>query len=202
MLLFVGLGNPGNKYLLTRHNLGFMVADELSEIHQIRITKRKADALIGEGKIAGMSVVLAKPQAFMNLSGSAVRVLSDFYKADVADLIVIHDDLDLDPGAIRVKFGGGTGGHKGLKSIMDHLGRPDFVRIRIGIGKPAMPQTAESYVLEKFAKTDLEKTAETVHRACDAVEEIISAGIQSAMNRFNPRNRLGGQTGGQGESGD
>ena len=113
MKAIVGLGNPGTKYLLTRHNLGFMVLDELAEIHRIRISKRKAEALIGEGTIDGVSVVLVKPQTFMNLSGTAVRALTAFYKLDVTDLIVIHDDLDLDPWLVRVKDGGGDGRSQG-----------------------------------------------------------------------------------------
>ena len=189
MKAIVGLGNPGTKYLMTRHNLGFMVVDEFAEIHGIRIAKKKADALTGEGVIGGESVVLVKPQTFMNLSGTSVRTLAAFYKIEIADLVVVHDDLDLDPWAVRVKSGGGTGGHKGVKSIMDCLGRPDFIRVRMGIGKPDMRAKTEGYVLERFSVADLEKVADSVHRACDAVEDIILKGVQPAMNRFNVRDK-------------
>ncbi len=189
MKLIVGLGNPGSKYLMTRHNLGFMVVDEVAEIHRIDISKKKFGALVGEGALSGTSVVLAKPQTFMNLSGRSVRELVDFYKAAPEDLVVIHDDLDLDPGIVRIKIGGGAGGHKGLKSIIESLGRPDFIRVRLGIGKPVSKERTESYVLERFAPEELEQTADFVHLACDAVEELLRSSVTSAMNRFNPRTR-------------
>jgi PTH1 family peptidyl-tRNA hydrolase len=173
--------------------MGFMVIDELAAIYGIGMTKKKFDAMIGEGTIEGNSVVLVKPQTFMNLSGRSVSGLASFYKSTIEDLIVIHDDLDLDPGIIRVKIGGGTGGHKGLKSIVDCLGRIDFVRLRIGIGKPAIKERTEGYVLERFSREELEMAADTVHRACDAIGEIISSGAQSAMNKFNLRNKRKGQ---------
>lgn len=200
MKLIIGLGNPGSKYLLTKHNLGFMVVDEFAEIHRISIAKNKYGALVGEGVIAGNPVVLAKPQTFMNLSGNAVRGLVGFFKPGTHDLIVVHDDLDLDPGVVRVKFGGGTGGHKGIKSIIDCIGGPDFIRVRLGIGKPSLKERTESYVLERFRPGELESTADQVHRGCDAVEEIISKGVQTAMNRFNPRNRKSGPEEGEEES--
>lgn len=197
MKLIIGLGNPGSKYLLTKHNLGFMVIDELAEIHRIGITKNKHNALVGEGVIAGVPVVLAKPQTFMNLSGNSIRGLVGFFKPEMYDLIVVHDDLDLDPGIVRVKLGGGAGGHKGIKSIIESIGGADFVRVRMGIGKPLLKERTESYVLERFKSSELETTAEVVHRACDAVEEIISGGAQSAMNRFNTRTRKTGLNGGE-----
>lgn len=192
MKLIIGLGNPGSRYHLTRHNLGFMVVDELAEIHRIGIAKNKYGALVGEGVIAGNPVVLAKPQTFMNLSGSAVRGLVGFFKPQAHDLVIVHDDLDLDSGVVRVKFGGGAGGHKGIKSIIDCIGSPDFVRVRLGIGKPFLKEKTESYVLERFKPGELEATADQVGRGCDAVEEIIAKGVQAAMNRFNPRNRTPG----------
>ena len=201
MKLIVGLGNPGSKYLLTRHNLGFMVVDELSEIHRIDVARKKFNALVGEGTLAGVSVVLAKPQTYMNLSGTAVRELFTFYKSEPKDLLVVHDDLDLDPGVVRIKLGGGAGGHKGLKSIIDGLGRPDFLRVRLGIGKPAMKDRTESYVLERFASGDLEQTADFVHRGCDAVEEILRSGLVAAMNRFNPRSKKAGEESDDGDAG-
>jgi peptidyl-tRNA hydrolase, PTH1 family len=198
--LIVGLGNPGSKYLLTRHNLGFMVLDELAEIHRIDVTKKKFGALVGEGVLAGVSIVLVKPQTFMNLSGTAVRELFVFYKPEPKDLLVIHDDLDLEPGVVRIKLGGGAGGHRGLKSIIDCLGCPDFVRIRLGIGKPALKDRTESYVLERFAAGELEQTAAFVLRGCDAVEEILRSGLVPAMNRFNPRSRKTAEEFGDGDA--
>ncbi len=192
MKLIIGLGNPGTKYHLTRHNLGFLVVDELAEIHGINLSKKKFNALTGEGILWGESAVLAKPQTFMNLSGTAVRGLFGFYKLAVRDLLVVHDDLDLEPGAVRIKAGGGAGGHKGLGSIIESLGEADFVRIRLGIGKPPMKEQTEGYVLQRFAPDELEQTAQAVHRACDVVEALIASGLQTAMNRFNSRNGRNG----------
>jgi PTH1 family peptidyl-tRNA hydrolase len=185
--IIAGLGNPGDRYLFTRHNLGFMVADRLALSHQLSFRRKKFDALLAEGPIAGVAVILLKPQTFMNLSGKAVGPLARFFKVDAADLVVIHDDLDLPFGTIRVKEGGGDGGHKGLQSVIEALGTDAFLRLRLGIGKPVIKDLVESYVLEPFGKEERDHLPDLLEKACRAVEEILSAGPQSAMNKFNVR---------------
>lgn len=187
MKIIAGLGNPGERYLFTRHNLGFMVADRLALSHHLSFRRKKFDALLAEGPIGGIPAILLKPQTFMNLSGKAVGPLVRFFKVDAADLVVIHDDLDLPFGTIRVKKGGGDGGHKGLQSIIEALGTDDFLRLRFGIGKPVTKELVEAYVLEPFGKEETECLTVLLERACRAVEEILSAGPQSAMNKFNVR---------------
>ena len=151
MRLIVGLGNPGSRYALTRHNMGFIVLETLAQEVNIPVGRRGFDALYGAGEIDGEPVVLAKPQTYMNLSGVAVGKLARFFKIDIGNIIVVHDDLDIAFQEIRVKEGGGDGGHKGLMSITDHLGRSDFIRIRAGIGRPDLKGMVESYVLSRFS---------------------------------------------------
>ncbi|MFB3925202.1 MAG: aminoacyl-tRNA hydrolase [Syntrophales bacterium] len=188
MKIVIGLGNPGAVYRLTRHNLGFMVVDELSGIHGIPVNRKKFNALVGEGFIEGIAALLVKPLTFMNLSGISARDILSYYKGDIHDLIIVHDDLDLEPWVVRVKTGGGAGGHKGLLSIMEHLGSREFHRVRMGIGKPLMKEMVESYVLESFSKEDIPLVARQVERACEAVGMLVSSQIQKAMNKFNVRN--------------
>ena len=185
MKLIVGLGNPGAKYSSTRHNIGFMVIDNLASRHGIEVGTGKGGSLIGRGRLAGEPVVLAKPQTFMNRSGEAVRPNLLYMGIGVDDLIIIHDDIDLEFGRIKVKKGGGHGGHNGLKSVISHLGDSGFTRIRVGIGRPGNDMDVSSYVLSPFAAKEREQLREIIDNATDAVEAVVLEGPVSAMNRFN-----------------
>lgn len=189
MKIIAGLGNPGDPYRMTRHNMGFLVLDALAEDAGIAVQKKKFEALLGDGRIGNERVLLVKPQTFMNLSGQSVRQVIDFYQKTAEDLIVVHDDLDLPFGTARIKVGGGDGGHKGVRSLMDHLGGGAFTRVRLGIGKPPFKGDTEHYVLQTFPKADLETLAEVVRKACEAIREILDSGVRPAMNRFNTRER-------------
>ena len=189
MKIIAGLGNPGDPYRLTRHNMGFLVVDALADDCGIAIQKKKFEALLGDGRIGEHRVLFVKPQTFMNLSGQSIRQVLDFYQNTADDLLVVHDDLDLPFGTVRIKVGGGDGGHKGIRSLIDHLGEATFTRVRLGIGKPAFRDDTERYVLQPFPKADLEQLADVVQTACEAVREILAAGARPAMNRFNIRER-------------
>jgi peptidyl-tRNA hydrolase, PTH1 family len=183
--LIVGLGNPGARYQFTRHNCGFLVLDTIAEDHQIRIAQAGFDALWGKGVLAGQNVLLAKPQTFMNLSGNSVGKLMGFFKIAVEDVLVVHDDLDLPFGAIRLKAGGGQGGHKGLISVYDALGGSEFQRVRLGIGRPVQRFAVERYVLEPFTERELHFLPKILATAEDAILEVILSGIKAAMNKYN-----------------
>ncbi len=187
MKIIAGLGNPGDRYLFTRHNFGFMVADRLALTHNLSFRRKKFDALFAEGSLSGVSVILLKPQTYMNLSGEAVGALVRFLKAEPSDLVVVHDDLDLPFGTLRIKDGGGDGGHKGLKSVIEALGTDAFLRLRLGIGKPAAKELVEAYVLEPFGKDEVDELPALLERACSALTEILTAGVRPAMNKFNTR---------------
>jgi peptidyl-tRNA hydrolase, PTH1 family len=189
MRIIVGLGNPGIQYRFTRHNLGFLVLDELADVHEISVSKRKSESLIGRGSIESIPVILVKPQTFMNLSGAAVAGLIGFFKLTPENLIVIHDDLDLPFNSIRIKVGGGDGGHKGLQSIVDHLNTPDFIRLRLGIGKPTDKASVESYVLKVLSPEEMQVMPEILQKTCKALKAILSSGPVVAMNQFNVRSR-------------
>jgi PTH1 family peptidyl-tRNA hydrolase len=188
MYLIFGLGNPGNRYRLTRHNIGFMVLEKFAAGLKIDLKQKSFNALWGKGKIAGKNVLLAMPQTYMNLSGNAVRELLAFFKADINNLIVVHDDLDLPFGTIRLKTGGGNAGHKGLESIVENLGSSDFMRVRIGIGKPADKARIESYVLERFESQEEANLAPIIQAAADATSEIVLSGMQTAMVKYHTKN--------------
>jgi len=173
------------RYQFNRHNAGFLVVDQLALQHHISISQTIFDAHIGKGKIAGGAVLLAKPQTFMNLSGSAVRKLTDYYRIELEDVIVVHDDLDLPFPTIRLKAGGGHGGHKGLISIIDHLGAADFLRVRLGIGRPERKSMVEGYVLSPFSEEETTCLPRLLRIAGEAVADIISSGIQAAMERHH-----------------
>jgi PTH1 family peptidyl-tRNA hydrolase len=183
--LIVGLGNPGRQYRLSRHNAGFLILDQLSAERDIPINQTLFDAHIGKGKIDGEGVILAKPQTFMNLSGIAVRKLTDYFRIALQDVIVAHDDLDLPFESIRLKAGGGHAGHKGLISLIDHLGGQDFIRVRFGIGKPVRKTMVEGYVLEHFSKEEMDCLSELTTTAAAAVTDVLSIGIQAAMNKHH-----------------
>lgn len=184
MLLIVGLGNPGREYERTRHNAGFMLVDLLAAQAGIKFEK-KGKGLWGKGRYAGEDVVLLKPQTFMNLSGEAVSEVRAFYKIPAASMIVAYDDCDLPLGRLRVRKDGGSGGHRGVNSIISSLGSRDFPRIRLGVGRPPHNDTA-GYVLSPFAKEELVALDEMLHRAAESVELLITGGIDQAMNKFNP----------------
>jgi len=183
--LIVGLGNPGNRYKLTRHNIGFMVLEKLATQWEVDLKHKSFDALWNRGKIAGENVILAMPQTYMNLSGNAVRRLLAYFKGDVNKLIVIHDDLDLPFGTVRLKTAGGNAGHKGLISIATCLGSGDFMRIRLGIGKPADKSRVESYVLEKFETEDSELLESIIQLAAQAAADIVTSGMQQSMAKYH-----------------
>jgi PTH1 family peptidyl-tRNA hydrolase len=186
MVLIVGLGNPGKHYEKTRHSAGFMVVDQMTLDLRIPVEQKKFNALSGRGQIKDTQVLFVKPQSYMNLSGEAVRRFFDFYKMErPEDVIVVHDDLDLPFSVIRLKAGGGHGGHKGLLSIIQHLGNPDFLRVRIGIGKPADKEMTERHVLEPFSREEMKLLPGVVTTAGLAVRGIVTSGIQAAMNQYN-----------------
>jgi len=185
--LIAGLGNPGVRYSYSRHNIGFLVLDALARSEGVEINREKFGSCIGRGIVSGVPVILAKPQTFMNLSGIAVGKLAGYFGINTEDIIVVHDDMDFSIGDIRIKIGGGTAGHKGLISVVNHLGGPEFVRIRLGIGRPVAGRMTEDYVLERFSKSEMQVLPDAVERACDAAIEVILSGVQAAMNKFNVR---------------
>lgn len=183
--LIVGLGNPGKEYRLTRHNVGFMVVDRLAHRHRISLNNRKFKSIFGLGKVNGRRVILAKPMTFMNLSGPSVRDLAHFFNLDKKTLLVIHDDIDLVFGKIKIKQKGGDGGHNGLKSLIEAFGVGAFVRVRIGIGRPATGQEVKGYVLNGFDTQQEAVLDEVITMAQDAVETLLFKGVPEAMNRFH-----------------
>ena len=185
MKLIVGLGNPGGEYSATRHNVGFMAADELARRWNIGSWKSKSNAQIGEYRTAGDTVLVIKPQTYMNLSGTAVRELARFYKIPPQEVIVIFDDLDLPAGRLRLRMKGGSGGHRGIESLLTHMGTEDFPRIRIGIGRPPAEWDVANYVLSKFTDAEQPLLRDAVAKATDAVEYILKHGFTKAMNAFN-----------------
>jgi PTH1 family peptidyl-tRNA hydrolase len=185
MKIIVGLGNPGRKYERTRHNAGFLAVDEIARDLRFDLTQEKYHACIGKGRIGDVEVICAKPQTFMNESGRSVGAMLRYTYAKPADLIVVHDELDLPLGAVRVKTGGGHGGHNGLRSIIEHIGTSDYIRVRVGIGRPAPGRDAADYVLSPFSAEERIMAAEAIERAAAAVKAIVLEGPVKAMNRFN-----------------
>ena len=184
--LLVCLGNPGDQYDNTRHNVGFMVADQLGERYGLPIQKLKFKALTNMFSISGEKVLVMKPVTYMNLSGEAVRPAADFYKIPPERILVISDDTALDPGKLRIRIKGSAGGHNGLKNIIQHLGTDQFPRVRVGVGqKPHPDYDLADWVLGKFQGEDKKAMDEAVKRAADAVECILKEGVDRAMNRFN-----------------
>lgn len=181
--LVVGLGNPGPKYAGHRHNIGVVVIEELATDRGVNLKSHKSGCLVGEA--GGM--VLARPTSYMNESGRPVAGLLRFYKGDPGRLIVVHDELDIPFGDIRVKSGGGVAGHNGLKSVAQHLGTKEFVRVRFGISRPPGQRDAAAHVLSDFTKQEREELPRLIERAVTAVETIVEHGIERAMNRTNTR---------------
>jgi PTH1 family peptidyl-tRNA hydrolase len=186
----VGLGNPGPGYAGNRHNVGAMVLDVLADRAGVRLSAGKgprARALAGEGRLAGRRVVLARPLTYMNESGGPVRGLLDWSKLPVADLVVVHDELDIPFGAVRLKRGGGEGGHNGLRSITRSAGSKDYLRVRVGIGRPPGRQDPADFVLRDFSSTERKELDLLLVEAADAVESLLAKGLEAAQNEVHPR---------------
>ena len=186
--LIVGLGNPGPRYENTRHNAGFMVIDKLAEECGISVNKDKFDVQFGRGDIKDQAIMLAKPMAFMNRSGWPVQKLAAYFKIDSRDLIVIHDDIDLAFGRLKIKEKGGHGGHRGLKSIIQAIGKDAFVRVRIGVGRSEKGSSVSDHVLEPFYDDESTLLNAILNRARDAVVTILTDGPKAGMNQFNEKN--------------
>lgn len=187
MYMIVGLGNPGKEYALTKHNVGFWVIDKIAEEMNIDVEKKQCQALTGTGFWEGKKVLLVKPQTYMNLSGQAVIQLLNYYNDKIDDIIVIHDDLDLEPGMIRFKQGGGAGGHNGIKSIASHLNSSDFDRLKLGIGRGK--NETKDYVLTPFGATAKAEVDEAVRLAVEGTKFWLQEGIQPAMNKYNVKKK-------------
>ena len=193
MKLIIGLGNPGRIYAHSRHNIGFMCLNHFARTQGIRLDKKQGQARTGTGEVAGYKVILARPQTYMNLSGESVSRLVKRFKVDLDDLIIIHDDLDLPLGKIRIRHGGGSGGHKGIDSIVTHLESQDFTRIRVGIGRPATVEgSAEdkeadviAYVLSDFTPEEKQAIAQVIPEVSEAILCLLSEGLTAAMNKYN-----------------
>ena len=182
-LLVVGLGNPGPRYETTRHNLGFLVADILADrLGSGFKVHKKSGALATTGRLGGRSIVLAKPRVYMNESGRQVGPLANFYSVAPADVIIVHDELDIDFGRIRLKFGGGAAGHNGLRSVSSALGTNDFQRVRIGIGRPPGRKSGATFVLENFSTAERPEVGTICEQAADATELLIELGLEPAQN--------------------
>ncbi|KKM10935.1 peptidyl-tRNA hydrolase [Clostridiales bacterium PH28_bin88] len=185
MKMLVGLGNPGARYETTKHNVGMMVIDLLADELGIEVTRSRCRALVGEGRVGAQRVALVKPQTFMNLSGEAVGPLANWYKIPPEDIIVIHDDLDLDTGRLRLRARGGDGGHRGIRSIMDHLGTDRFVRVKIGVGRPPAGWDAADHVLAPFSDDEWSLVEQALARAAEAARALLETDVEAAMNRYN-----------------
>ena len=186
MFLIAGLGNPGRQYEKTRHNMGFDTIDELIERHRIPQGGIAHKAMYGKGMIAGEKVLAVKPLAYMNLSGEAIREYVNYYKMDPeTELIVIYDDIDLEPGQIRIRKKGSAGGHNGIKSIIAQIGTQNFYRIKVGVGAKPKGWDLADYVLGRFSSEERELVDKAICDAADAVEMILKDGIEAAMNHYN-----------------
>jgi peptidyl-tRNA hydrolase, PTH1 family len=187
MFLVVGLGNPGEEYANTPHNLGFMVVDRLAEMHSIRVTRRDSKALAGVGQIAGQDVMLAKPQTFMNLSGTSLRPLMEKHEMMARDLILVCDELALPWTAVRIKPRGSSAGHNGVDSVIRSLGTTEFTRVRLGIHPGHPLASGVDYLLSPFKRSLQKELEQLVADGADAVVAIIAEGVEKAMTKFNRR---------------
>ncbi len=193
MKLIVGLGNPGRGYTNNRHNVGFICLNYFAKEQGIRFDKKQGRARIGVGEVAGSEVMVARPQTYINLSGQSVSLLVKKFNIDLNNLLVIHDDLDLPLGKIRIRYGGGSGGHNGVESIITELGSQDFIRIRVGIGRPsAIGDSAEiseadiiTYVLSDFTPEEKQTIAQVIPRVSEAILCLLTEGLVAAMNKYN-----------------
>lgn len=193
MKLIVGLGNPGRSYAHNRHNVGFICLNHFAKTEGIRFDKKQSKARIGIGEVAGNEVVLARPRTYMNLSGQSVSLLINKFDIALDDLIVIHDDLDLPLGKIRIRHGSGSGGHKGIDSIIYSLGSQDFSRLRVGIGRPGVPPSYTpiseddiiAYVLNDFTAEEKQIISQVIPRVSEAIYYLLTEGLVAAMNKYN-----------------
>ena len=185
MYLIVGLGNPEEEYSKTRHNIGFNVINKISDKYGIEVNKKKFDGLIGDGIIEGKKVILLKPQTYMNLSGKSIMQVINFYKIPLENIIVIYDDIDVEPGLIRIRKKGSSGSHNGMKSVIQELNSEEFTRIRVGIGKPKYDNDMINYVIGTILEEDKKDLELGVEKAKEATIEILKKGIDIAMNKFN-----------------
>ena len=193
MKLIVGLGNPGRGYINNRHNIGFMCLNHFARTQGIRFDKKQSKARIGTGEVAGYRIVVAKPQTYMNLSGQSVSRLIRKFNISLNDLLVIHDDLDLSLGKIRIRHGSGSGGHKGIDSIITELGSQDFLRLRVGIGRPVKNEVSTefseaeiiAYVLSDFTPDEKQAIIKVIPRVSEAILCLLTEGLTAAMNKYN-----------------
>ena len=185
MYLIIGLGNPEEEYARTRHNMGFDTINKISEKYNIKVNKSKFNSLYGTGTIEGEKVILLKPQTYMNLSGEAVRDFIHFYKLSSEDIIVIYDDLDIEPGIIKIRKKGGPGTHNGMKSVVHELQTEDFPRIRIGIGNPEYKNDLLNFILTRIPEEEYKILEKAQENAVSAVVEIMKNGIDTSMNKYN-----------------
>lgn len=183
--IIVGLGNPGREFRETRHNIGFMLVNRLAERLGVEFTRMESKSLVTKGDYRGFRLILAKPMTYMNLSGQAVSSLVRFYKVTLENLLVIYDDVDLPLGTLRLRPGGGAGGHKGMQSIIQQLGTLDFPRLRLGIGRPTGKKSAASYVLKDFSTDENEFLPVILDQGVDAALTFVTDGIDIAMNNYN-----------------
>lgn len=183
--IIVGLGNPGREFRETRHNIGFMLVNRLAERLGIEFSRMESKSLVTKGDYQGFRLILAKPMTYMNLSGQAVSSLVRFYKVILENLLVIYDDVDLPLGTLRLRPGGGAGGHKGMQSIIQQLGTPEFPRLRLGIGRPPGKRSAASYVLKDFSMDENEFLPVILDQGVDAALTFVTDGIDIAMNNYN-----------------
>ena len=190
MYIIAGLGNPGTQYMGTRHNAGFSVIDALADQYNISVDTQKHKGMIGKGMIEGEKVILVKPQTYMNLSGESIREVMDYYKLDPSEeLIVIYDDISLDPGQLRIRLKGSAGGHNGIKNIIAQLGTQEFPRIKVGVGAKPPKMDLADYVLGHFSAEDQTVMNEAFKEASDAVEMMLRDSAERAMNHYNAKKK-------------
>ena len=185
--IVAGLGNPGDRYERTRHNAGVLVLEELLRRNAVTLKRHKSSCLVAEAGFGDNRIVFARPMSYMNESGRPLRELVRWYKTPEDQLLVVHDELDIPFGEVRVKLGGGTAGHNGLKSISSHLGTKEFPRVRVGVSRPRGNQDSADYVLSEFSSAERKELPAIVDRAADAVERVVEVGIERAMNEVNTR---------------
>ena len=189
MYLIAGLGNPTKEYDKTRHNVGFSVIDVLADRYRIDISEKKHKALCGRGVIEGQKVLLLKPQTFMNLSGESIRAAADYYKIEPEEMIVIYDDISLDPGQLRIRLKGSAGGHNGIRNIIANLGTQDFPRIKVGVGAKPPRMDLADYVLSRFGAGEQKLMEEAFGEAAEAAVMMMTDGAERAMNHFNAKKK-------------
>lgn len=185
MKLIVGLGNPGPEYCHTRHNIGFLVVDQLAGLYNIPLCREKFQAVYGTGFVSACKTIVAKPLTYMNRSGEAVAALAAYYNITPAHITVIHDDMDISFGQLRIKIRGGSAGHRGIQSIHQHLGESEFTRIRVGIGKPAASVAPVDYVLQNFSDSETACLKEVIGNTIHCISVLLNKGPQNAMNEFH-----------------